>query len=592
MTESNAHPIFFGRDDRTLFGWLHRPTDEKRRRVGIVICNPLGYEAVCAHRSLRRLAEKCAAAGFPTIRFDYDGTGDSAGEECDPGRVEGWIASINAAANELIASEGIDRLLFIGLRLGATLATLAAASRADICGLIAIAPIVNVKHYMREVRALSLMQSSEQLPEWAQIDPDVLDVAGFPLTKDTRAELSEIDLATIAQGPTGNVLILNRDDLPGDELWPARLREAGVAVEQEKFAGYVEMMLDAHQALVPGPMLERCVQWAANIGELNFDPVRHQQLTSTIKTAALPDQGVIEQAFSVPDMPELFSILSQPAMASGKKRPRVVLFLNAGAVTHIGPNRLYVRLARYLARNGVTAVRVDLAGLGDSSTHDGEPENVVYSRLAIQDIAALHSHIQKRFPRARLSVVGLCSGGYHGFKAAVSGLRFDQVIAINPLTFFWKEDMSLAIPEYQVFAEASRYSKTAFKISSWWKLLSGKTSLRATAGVISKRAMIGAKNIFRDVVRAFNIELEEDLGTELKKLARRSTKVTFVFARTDPGLPLLLGQAGSVVDRLRRKRALKIEMIEGADHTFTQHWTRRRLMDVLSRSLGIPPSRS
>src|SRR6185437_11777334 len=77
-------PLYFRAADRQLFGWLHRGAavsanhaKGRASAMGVVICKPFGYEATCAHRSLGAFAQAAAAAGFPTLRFDYAGTGDS-----------------------------------------------------------------------------------------------------------------------------------------------------------------------------------------------------------------------------------------------------------------------------------------------------------------------------------------------------------------------------------------------------------------------------------------------------------------------------------------------------------------------------------
>ena len=44
-----------------------------------------------------------------------------------------------------------------------------------------------------------------------------------------------------------------------------------------------------------------------------------------------------------------------------------VIFVNAGLIHHIGPNRLHVLLARALGRQGVASLRIDLSGVGDSA---------------------------------------------------------------------------------------------------------------------------------------------------------------------------------------------------------------------------------
>ena len=54
--------------------------------VGVVIVPPIGYEYWSSHRTLRTLAERLAEQGCSRLRFDFDGTGDSAGDQWDPAR--------------------------------------------------------------------------------------------------------------------------------------------------------------------------------------------------------------------------------------------------------------------------------------------------------------------------------------------------------------------------------------------------------------------------------------------------------------------------------------------------------------------------
>src|SRR3984957_6689181 len=84
-----ATPLWFGPDKRPLFGWVHAPTDGMARGAA-VLCPPLFLEQDIAYYSFRRLAEELAARGVLAVRFDYDGTGDSAGGAEDPGRVRAW----------------------------------------------------------------------------------------------------------------------------------------------------------------------------------------------------------------------------------------------------------------------------------------------------------------------------------------------------------------------------------------------------------------------------------------------------------------------------------------------------------------------
>jgi len=49
----NARPIWFGPTDQLLFGWLRLPEEAS---AGVVLCRPIGLEALSAHRAYRYLA--------------------------------------------------------------------------------------------------------------------------------------------------------------------------------------------------------------------------------------------------------------------------------------------------------------------------------------------------------------------------------------------------------------------------------------------------------------------------------------------------------------------------------------------------------
>src|ERR1700733_11928241 len=122
----SAQALYFNSGEHRLFGWLHRALRGSTAGVGVVVCQPFGYEAICAHRGMRAFAEAIAAAGMPALRFDYVGTGDS--PEIDPqaDQLQIWTRDVLAAAEELRLRTGVRRVCLLGFRLGALLATLAA----------------------------------------------------------------------------------------------------------------------------------------------------------------------------------------------------------------------------------------------------------------------------------------------------------------------------------------------------------------------------------------------------------------------------------------------------------------------------------
>ena len=122
--ETIEQPLWFGPGERPLFGWLTTPVGGMAR--GAILCAPpIGREARAGRRAMRSLALSLASRGWVTLRFDFDGTGDSSGGFNDVGRDEMWIASV-VEATTYLRSLGLDSVSAVGMRLGATLIGVAA----------------------------------------------------------------------------------------------------------------------------------------------------------------------------------------------------------------------------------------------------------------------------------------------------------------------------------------------------------------------------------------------------------------------------------------------------------------------------------
>src|ERR1017187_9509555 len=93
--------LHFGVPGRPLLGFYHpRAEGAPGRAAGVVLCSPIGTDHTRPDWTYRHLAERLAAAGFPCLRFDLSGTGDSAGDELGAGTVRNWVEDIGAAVEE------------------------------------------------------------------------------------------------------------------------------------------------------------------------------------------------------------------------------------------------------------------------------------------------------------------------------------------------------------------------------------------------------------------------------------------------------------------------------------------------------------
>lgn len=196
------NPFYFGTTDRRLFG-AHTPA-----RVGarggsiraIVLCSPWGQEYLRAHRSMRLLADMLAGAGNDVLRFDYYGTGDSAGDMVD-GSVQGWEADIETAIDELKDISGAPKVALVGLRLGATLAArVAVRRRRDVGALVLWDPVVSGSAYVAEL--LRTATEREHAAERPRPRPAEHggghELLGFPLPAEMIRAIEELELGSSA----------------------------------------------------------------------------------------------------------------------------------------------------------------------------------------------------------------------------------------------------------------------------------------------------------------------------------------------------------------------------------------------------------
>jgi uncharacterized protein len=254
-------PFYFGAPDKPLFGCYHEPATERRRKCAVVVCQPAGHEYVNSHRALRQLAARLCDAGFPVLRFDYYGCGDSSGS-AEESRIAQWLRDTSTAICEVERRTGLAQVCLVGLRLGATLAMIAATERGDLESLILWDPVVSGKSYLAAL--LDLQKESLRFrhkPDSSWKSTKGTEVLGFVLTPPLCADLERIDLLPIARKPANNVLLMQTDQVAAQGLM-SHLRQTEAQVEFQCLeAPQVWLPTEDGSLLVPGQVLQSLISW-------------------------------------------------------------------------------------------------------------------------------------------------------------------------------------------------------------------------------------------------------------------------------------------------------------------------------------------
>jgi pimeloyl-ACP methyl ester carboxylesterase len=504
----------------------------------VVIAPPLGYEYWSTHRSLRTLAEALARTGRNVLRFDWDGTGDSAGDARDPGRVSAWRTSL-AEAVKAMRETGVERVVLVGLCLGAAFTLLDAADLGvddvAVCALVA-----SGRRFIKQLKMLGVTNPEK---------PGDVVYSGLAIDANTAAELATMNLDKEAPPAVAHTLVLTRSESADKLVKALRADGRDLATVTCK---EMRRMLDvpSEDATVPPHFVSSIVSW---MGETRADergrPPEHHE------SVDIPWQGGrVRETFV-----EVAGLTAIRSSIEGGQSDILVVFLNSGSEPHIGPGRAWVEYARTLALHGHRCLRIDFSGWGESPDEGhapGRPYDAHCVAETVRIVAAL------RRQHARIVLVGLCASAWVALKAAQLA-RVEGVFALNP-QLYWKpgDPVEALMADTHRRRTSERLREARGARWKYWSLLD-LLGIRPMAA----RWLIALRN--------------------------RRTPVMLSFAEGDDGLTYLRDRCGRRLAREMRAGYLAVEEIPGIDHQMYRVWRRPAVIEQMKHFLdSLPPERT
>lgn len=594
-TSPAIRALYLRPDSGPLFGLLHLAAASVRRDVAVLVVPPFGWDEVASYRSRRDWAAHLAQAGFPTLRLDLPGTGDSAGSPREDGRVDAWLEAISVAADWLREETGCERTVALGMGMGGMLAFVAASRGADVDDLVLWAARSRGRSLLRELKAFASLEGPDQgasleafvpLPSETAADPPPeeghMQVGGFVLTPETIDSVKAIDLAALPLpgADRRRVLMLERDGAPVDERLRDHLEGSGAAVTVAPGPGYGEMTGDPNQAEPPLAVFDAVSAWLADGSRPAAGPASDPGEPPPVELGASGAEVretviTIGQPFGV-----LFGILTEPV-----DRPVgsvCAVFTNAASIRRSGPNRMWVEVARRWAAEGVPTLRLDLEGLGDA---DGDRESAGLAALhepgRIGQIGAALDELQARGLGPRFVLGGLCSGAFWAFHAALEDERVTAALMLNPITLFWD-------PATERMRELRRAVREP---EMWRRTLRGEVSRDRIATLLRwlPRAPLAAAR--RMTARRSARRVEGDpIARAVERLGASGKHALLAFSGNEP-LHDELARAGRL-DGIGSRPHVMLVSLPGQTHTLRSTAAQRAAHASLDRALAAELGRA
>lgn len=261
-TNSSVMPFYFGSGEKQLYGCYHAPRAQQSRNCGMVICQAMGHEYIYCHRALRQLATRLGDVGFPVLRFDFYGSGDSSGD-LDDADISQWLQDISASITELRSRTGVRQICLIGVRLGAALSFITAAQDNGVNAIVLWDPVVSGKAYIEEIRLLQ-REALRCRPKslWRKECSEGEEVIGFPLPRGLCTEIGKLNLLTVAPKTSTRMFTVQTDEATNCDSLDQHFRRCGVQCDHQQVqAPKIWQPTVDGSLLVPNQVLRSVISW-------------------------------------------------------------------------------------------------------------------------------------------------------------------------------------------------------------------------------------------------------------------------------------------------------------------------------------------
>lgn len=241
----------------------------------------------------------------------------------------------------------------------------------------------------------------------------------------------------------------------------------------------------------------------------------------------------------------LFGILTSPDKDVEIPDAPVVIILNAGIIHRVGPFRIHVDIARMLAAQGCSTLRIDLSGLGDSAPRTGK---IATEGRAMLDVRDAMDFLETKLGTRKFVLIGLCSGAFEAHRIAVQDERVIGTVLMDGIVF-------------PTFGFWLRNQKRFFKPRFWRNAIKRRLEANNKESDEGDGQSLAESEFFGgDLCR-------ETTTREIKNMLDRNVQMLFIY--TD-GFDDIIGkqQFKEMYCLQPDEEQLQVEYYEKAEHTF------------------------
>ncbi len=263
-----------------------------------------------------------------------------------------------------------------------------------------------------------------------------------------------------------------------------------------------------------------------------------------------------ERVFTFGSGEILMGVLTEPAPEVERRGAPVLVVTNVGLNPRVGPQRMWVELARGLAKLGFATFRFDLNGLGDSLARRDASDDIT---RATTDLTEALDFLQKKRGFTRFVIIGMCSGVDSAHRVATADARVVGAAFLEG--YAWPTPRS-----------------------QWTRHVGRHFSVQGLKRAIGRRLprQGGSEVGEADEIYVRDYPTVTQMAADLERMLARDAKLLFIYSG---GVWLTFNYREQFFEMLRPARfegRIEVELHTQADHTWMIPSRRAYLLDRLS----------
>jgi pimeloyl-ACP methyl ester carboxylesterase len=273
---------------------------------------------------------------------------------------------------------------------------------------------------------------------------------------------------------------------------------------------------------------------------------------------------VTESALLFGEDKSLVAVLTDPEPGV-EGRGLGAIILNAGVLHRVGPNRVHVQIARLLAKSGLTALRFDFSGIGDSRQATG---NEPFAQRAVREASQAMDVLGKVRGVREFVVIGICAGADAGLEVCSRDPRVVGAILIDGYNQ----------PSLRMILHF--YRSSLVNPRSWFRFLAGRslTTLSLVRSLITKpvSAQPAAANL------ESLLPSRAEFVAQIRSLADKGTELLLVYTKSTPAYYNYRRLLRRRMNSWPSKGRITVEHLAHSDHVFTLASNRAKLIGIVT----------